>query len=179
MKTDWSKIKGYVKSEFSPPFGKVDAGHEWDMCPELIEAMVEIRDEIKRLYGDAKVIVHYNGGYAVDGHSKRSLHYKGRACDFHALVPDPESKVPNHFRRLSAVELALIVYNKTTERFGIGIYSWGVHLDYRYGVDGVKPAVWYEKAQGDYVFMQPLKFTVCLLEAIKAHPEILESGPRV
>ena len=137
---DWDNVEGFSKHEFAPP--EADRSMEWDMSSKLIFTMQAIREKAIRIYGrGTKLIVHRNGGFSIQGHSETSLHYKGLAVDFHIIVPRGT---------LHPLKQAGLIYDITDSRYGLGVYTWGCHLDYReYSDKG--PAVWFYDGD-DYHF---------------------------
>jgi len=89
---NWGNIEGFSKREFAPP---EEPDHKWDMHPALLTHLVNMRESgLDRFDGEFRMLIHANGGYSIDGHSKSSLHYGiesdtlngirlGRAVDFH------------------------------------------------------------------------------------------------
>ena len=167
---NWENVIGFAKHEFQPPGG--DKLIEFEMNVELIEALQEVRTTAERLYGFARSIIHRNGGFSIKGHAEDSLHYKGRAADFHVEVrKDRDSP----WRRISPIELGCICYELTCAHFGLGIYKWGVHLDYRRGIMGRTPAVWFQAANGQYHFKPWGEFYKVIYEAVDDNAELLDT----
>ena len=98
-----------------------------------------------RVAVDNPMIIHPNGGYASSGHSTGSLHYEGRAVDFHFKYN------PISLRRVIAAAIKCGLH-------GIGIYPYwtpkpgGFHLDNR---PGGRFNVWYRNEAGVYVYLFP------------------------
>ena len=176
----WGAVEGFCKHEFAPP-EDLDMKNEmwqWDMNYLLILILQAIRIEAKRMYGNSKVIIHKNGGFSYTGHAKTSLHYQGRAVDFHISVPDdvnPELPPTGLWRRLSVADTAILVYDQVTgSDYGIGLYSWGVHLDNRAGVSGRTDATWFRDNDGEYHFQRFNGFFTTLGNAISDNGKLTE-----
>lgn len=100
--------------------------------PYLIDILNRYGEYLHNTYG-AKIALH--NAYSTSGHSKKSQHYKGNACDIHVVGID-----------LFTAWLASLRFPFT----GIGIYpEWnnpGLHLDVRYldriNRQPVKKAMW-------------------------------------
>jgi len=92
--------------------------------PELLVLMQGIRTFIGE---EVNGYIHINNAYDLTGHSKKSQHFLGKACDFY--VGNVDFKV--------AIDLILefIVNNHVSDKVGFGIYlDWktrGFHLDTR------------------------------------------------
>jgi len=159
---DWSGVVGFKKEEFKPlgidepmPGGTV-ALAEWDMHSRLIHKLertrVKAAEEVPG--GRIQIVIKPNGGYAVTGHSDRSLHRGvvwerrqgvmfGRAADFSIQERDP---VVSTWETWPWVRQAILVHSICGPEWGIGIYPhWkdpGLHLDWRgpgYTEDGSPP----------------------------------------
>jgi hypothetical protein len=85
-----------------------------------------LRKAIRELDPKATVVVHV--GFATDGHSKNSQHYKGYAIDFH---------FETNIRYDAQVDLVIYTLRKLQvhSRVGLGLYpDWsspGFHIDSR------------------------------------------------
>lgn len=140
--TDWNLVEGFKKQEFAPP-GMIESGMKfWDMHEDLITELEWIRGRAIDCYGRARVIIHENGGYAVEGHSPSSLHYLGRAADFHI---ENFSEKHNCWVLVPWVDQFLFVYpSLEKDSWGLGLHpEWnnkGFHLGYSLGVRA--SAVW-------------------------------------
>jgi len=92
------------------------------------------------------MIIHHNGGYARDGHSRKSMHYFGRAVDFHF----------KHNRNISTRKL--IVCAIQAGLCGIGLYPYwepspgGFHLDNR---EAGRCNIWWRDEDGRYHYIFP------------------------
>ena len=109
----WKAIKEY----FSPDeLGK----NSYDgMQDEFLLSLYRFRVAI-----GIPMIIHVGGGFAVKGHSTKSMHYRGRAVDFHF---GGNTNISVRRAIVTAINSGL---------FGIGIYpEWkpklGFHLDSR------------------------------------------------
>ena len=177
----WGTVQGFCKHEFAPPEDLEQRDNEtwdWDMDYLLMLILQEIREEAKRMYGNAKVIIHRNGGFSYTGHAKTSLHYQGRAVDFHISVPDdvnPELQPTGDWHRLSVADTAVLVYGQVSgSNHGIGLYSWGIHLDNREGVSGRTDATWFRDDDGEYHFQRFKDFFITLGNAISDNGKLTE-----
>ncbi len=132
---DWDGIKYFKEEEFRPPGYK--AGFTVGMGFLL-------KLDILRSQIGLPITVHKNGGFAVSGHSKNSLHYMGLAADVN--ISDANGAV------MDIVHQALLVYKWTF--LSIGIYNcWdslggsghlpGLHLDDRTAI-GLPKKVWFQ-----------------------------------
>jgi hypothetical protein len=149
----WDAVEGFSKKEFAPP---EEVKGDWDMNVNLIDTLVQLRKKGKQKYGDEfRVMIHHNGGYSVDGHSKTSLHYQGRAVDFHMEHYSDNHKCWALVPWLDQVILLRPLLDGFEEDFGIGLHpNWnqqGFHLDFRRG-SGRSGAVWWDKS-GKYINM--------------------------
>ena len=125
-KDDWKQIK-----YFSP---KENWGDPEQMSFELLRRLDGLRE-----FCSHRIIIHC--GYAIDGHTKNSQHYLGRATDFHIIG------------------VTLINQYLLAERFnfgGIGIYpEWnnpGLHCDVRHK-DSEKPQDRWVRINGRYTIL--------------------------
>ena len=114
----WSKIEYFKRSEFACKCGEYCGG--FPVEPD--EKMVRYADAIrKKLNSPLRV----NSGIRCNRHNenvggaKRSQHMLGTACDLGA----PEGVSPKEM-----ADIAELVIGNTG---GIGIYSWGIHIDSR------------------------------------------------
>ena len=142
MALNWDGIEGFSKNEFAPP---VKPDHDWEMHPEIMDALSSIRRLGIYKYKDFRILIHTNGGYSVDGHSKKSLHYQGRASDFHM-----EHYSDNHkcWALVPWLDQVMLLNQAVSgENYGVGLHpNWnqqGFHLDYRLGIKG--GAVWWDR----------------------------------
>ena len=78
MERDWSRIAHFKREEWGRHVEQVDWG--------LIVAMDRFRSLV-----DAPVVIHE--AWADSGHSPDSLHYRGRAVDFHVQTGRPFAEV--------------------------------------------------------------------------------------
>ena len=173
---EWDKVTGFTKKEFEPPY---DVDHEWDMHPTLIKRLEIIRASGMELYRQFRVIIHENGGYSTQGHSKTSLHYGdnpakeygitkrvGLAVDFHC---EHWSEKHKSWALVPWMDQVFLIYPELSRfEWGIGLHpEWnasGFHLDYRAGVR--PPAVWWKK-DGLYRSYPFEKFTTALEDVIE------------
>jgi hypothetical protein len=160
----WDQVEGFVRHEFAPPHPH---GGDWDMDASLIFMLGAIRKRAIKRRTNAQVIIHKNGGFAYEGHASKSLHYKGRAVDFHINVPRETqgNDLTVEWERMPVIELAVIVYEMTDDRYGLGVYSWGVHLDYRADVEDRTDATWYRDLSGEYHFSRHKDFYITIAGA--------------
>jgi uncharacterized protein YcbK (DUF882 family) len=104
---DWTKIKHFRPEEWRQDASKVDWG--------LVRAM----DRLRELVG-APIIIHE--AWAVSGHGENSLHYSGKAVDFHVAGNRPFAE-------------DLLCVLSIPEFLGVGWYpEWkhpGFHVDIR------------------------------------------------
>jgi len=148
----WDQVEGFVRHEFAPPHPHDD---DWDMDASLIFMLGAIRKRAIRKHGiGTTVIVHPNGGFAYDGHASKSLHYRGRAVDFHINLGDKDNVSRG---TLNPIRQAGLIYDLTDNRYGLGVYTWGCHLDYREGVEDRTDATWFYDGEG-YRFERYDKF---------------------
>ena len=183
---NWNGIEGFSKGEFAPP---EDIGIDWDMHQKLINKLVELREtSLPKYDGKFRVLVHENGGFAVDGHSEKSLHYGdpaapegaikiGRAVDFHM---EHYSIKHNCWALVPWLEQAMLLYPLLDEDcWGVGLYpNWnqqGFHLDYRLGVRDA--AVWWTKPVGGYKGYAFDCFSEALMDVLK-NKFMVEEGQR-
>jgi hypothetical protein len=113
----WASIWHFKPEEFAAP-------EEPASGLKMNFAVVRTLDDLREKSGHP-IVVHQNGGFSFRGHCDGSLHYSGRAIDFHFDWPD-----------LMLRQQAMLVFGMG--RFcGIGIYpEWnhpGFHVDMRYG----------------------------------------------
>lgn len=136
-----------IKDMFSPvEFGE---GAEEGMKDDYLIKLYRFRTAI-----DNPMNIHQNGGFSRDGHSKDSMHYQGRAIDFHFKYN------PVSLRKLiiTAVKCGL---------HGIGIYPYwkpfpgGFHLDDR---EGGRFNIWRRNEKGIYHYMFPYDIAESLEE---------------
>lgn len=116
--TFWDEIKHFKRSEFACKCGKYCNGFP----AEPAEATVKAVDEIRRRLG---VPVTISSGLRCKTHNanvggvSNSQHLTGIAADLHSSATPAKMK-----------EVAEAVLGKTG---GIGLYSWGIHVDTRAG----------------------------------------------
>lgn len=173
---NWGAIEGFKEEEFLPPENPKKLNTKMNL--DLIEKIVLIRKKAIEKYGFARIIINKNGGFSFNGHSKSSLHYRGRAIDFYievGLISHTQNGIGlKEYRRLSQVESAILCYENTDKNFGIGVYSWGIHLDYRKGVGDRTDAVWFRSSKdGQYHFHAYRHFEFMIADAITDLPEFL------
>ena len=65
---NWTSVKHFTQKEFGPDHTKV--------APELVRLL----DDIRTL-AEVPVLIHCS--WSLAGHSAKSYHYTGQACDFH------------------------------------------------------------------------------------------------
>lgn len=130
----WEIMDEYFSpNEFGP-------GAEEGMQDDFLLSLFKFRVAM-----DNPMIIHPNGGYATSGHSANSLHYEGRAVDFHFKY----NPVPLRRVTVAAIRCGL---------YGIGIYPhWnpkpgGFHVDDR---AGGRFNMWYRNEAGVYVYLFP------------------------
>ena len=153
----WDSVEGFVKHEFEPP--EAERNGDWDMEYLLIVLLEQLRRRVVLNYGmGSTVIIHKNGGFSYSGHSEKSLHYKGRAVDFHINAVSRGTLHP--------VKQASMIYDLTNEDFGIGIYTWGCHLDFRFGCNDRTDAVWFQDAEGNYNYQRYKDFHRTVVDAM-------------
>lgn len=118
MKNIWNMIEGFTPKE--------DWGSAENMNGFTLMLLSFLRKRIREKDPEARVYIH--AGFARDGHSKNSQHYKGNAVDFH-FVTSMSYPLQIQFMLDSLKELQ--VHNKV----GFGIYpDWnspGFHIDDR------------------------------------------------
>lgn len=172
---NWEAISGFSKREFEPST-KVDIA--WDMHPRLVDMLCKLRDHGMSRYNNRfRVMIHHNGGFAVDGHSATSLHYGdpespegavkvGRAVDFHC-----EHWSENHecWVLVPFLDQVLLLHPLLDDNgWGVGIHpDWnndGFHLDYRMGVRS--PDVWWKK-DGLYRSYPFYRFSEALMDCLE------------
>jgi hypothetical protein len=163
----WETVVGFSKNEFAPP--EPVAG-DWDMNINLIDTLVELRNRGNQKYGgEFRILIHNNGGFSVDGHSKTSLHYKGRAVDFHMEHYSDTHKCWALVPWIDQVVLLRTLLDGQEQDFGVGLHpNWnnqGFHLDYRNGA-GKNGAVWWDKG-GKYVTMSWTHFGECVIDVLR------------
>ena len=117
--TGWDKIRYFKKSEFKCKCG----GKYCNGYPEDIDMdMVRIADEIRHRIGKP---IPVNSGLRCAKHNARvggvsnSQHRYGTACD----LGKPSGVTP--------AKMAAIAEDIMGNTGGIGIYSWGIHIDTR------------------------------------------------
>lgn len=134
---DWNDIKYFKEEEFRPP------GHKGNF---IVGMGFLYKLDLLRSQIGTPIRVHKNGGYALNGHSKNSLHYMGLAADVNILG---SSGAP-----MDVIQQALLVYKWTF--LSIGIYcDWGqdsghvpgLHLDDRTAINLPKK-VWFQDHAG-------------------------------
>lgn len=190
---DWSAMVGFSKQEFEP----ADRGVEvpsWDMHSRLIHKLERIRFKVIGETPDVRIriVIKDNSGYAVTGHSKRSLHrgviwerrqgvHFGRAADFSIQEQD---QVASAWETWPWIRQAILVHSLCGEEWGIGIYPhWkdpGLHLDWRgpgYTEGGERkeitdrtPAVWTRDPAGEYKFYQFKNFWKLISDLCRDYP---------
>ena len=169
MVINWASVQGFSKAEFRPPVRpgthEIDDA-DWDMQPGIIDALGLIRVMGMYKYGKFRVIIHANGGYAVDGHSKGSFHYKGRASDFHM---EHFSAKHECWALVPWIEQMMILHNSVSGNdYGVGLHpNWinrGFHLDHRLGVKA--GAVWWQK-DGKYQFYKHEDFGMAVTDVLR------------
>ena len=105
---------------------------------------------------DTPMIINPNGGFSTRGHSPTSLHYSGRAVDFHFTKDIPLRRVI-----VAAIKSGL---------HGIGLYPYwnnmGFHLDNR---TGNKFNIWVRDKNNVYRYIFPTNIP----EYLKGYREIL------
>jgi hypothetical protein len=125
----------YFKDE---EFG--DGGRE-GMQDEFLESLLRFRIAM-----DNPIIIHPNGGFSRDGHSRKSYHYMGRAVDFH------------FYNNKNISTRKLIVTAAQAGLCGIGLYPYwspypgGYHLDNR-GAGAFN--IWWRDEFGKYHYVFP------------------------
>lgn len=117
----WKDIRYFTREEFRCTCGKCGG---FPMEPE--ETMVRVVDEIRHRAGVPVTIVDSGGSgircpehNAEVGGVPNSEHLYGRAADLHSKLPPAEL-----YRIAEEVTAEMI-----PGRGGIGLYSWGVHVD--------------------------------------------------
>lgn len=115
----WDYIEGFSRSE---NWGDPDKLNGF-----LLLALSAVRHLYREEYDpDAVFIVHY--AYDLEGHVKKSEHYRGNAVDFH---------IKTKLNYLDQINALLDIFEKLqiTDRVGFGIYpDWnnpGFHFDCR------------------------------------------------
>ena len=85
-----------------------------------------VRKSIRYYDPNAYIVVH--AGYATDGHTAKSQHYRGNAVDFHIVTEIPYDIVVGYL-------LAIFKELQVSDKIGFGIYpDWnspGFHIDTR------------------------------------------------
>lgn len=115
---DWADIKYFSKKEFACKCGKYCDGYP----AEIDLGMVKIADAIRERLG---VPIGVNSGLRCRAHNSAvggatsSQHLYGTAAD----LAKPSGVKP--------AEMAAIAEDIMGDRGGIGIYSWGIHVDNR------------------------------------------------
>lgn len=183
---DWSAVLGFSKQEFKPLGVLAPDASDWDMHARLIHKLERIRTAAiaEEPVVQIRIVIKPNGGYAVTGHSGRSLHrgvswerrrgvHFGRAADFSIQEQD---RLDSIWQTWPWIRQAILVHSLCGEEWGIGIYPhWkdpGLHLDWRgpgytqedlpgRNPDGERkeitdrtPAVWTRDPVGEYKFYQ-------------------------
>jgi hypothetical protein len=172
----WKDVEGFSKREFAPP---EEPDHKWDMHPTLLTHLVNMRENgLDRFNGEFRILVHANGGYSTDGHSKSSLHYGieadtlngirlGRAVDFHCENFSENHKCWVIVNWIDQLMLLRESIGGDDEHFGVGLHpNWnqqGFHFDYRVGARG--GAVWWSK-DGKYKTYQPEYFGEAVMDCL-------------
>ena len=116
--TVWDEIKYFKKPEFACKCGKYCDGYP----AEIDMNMVKIADEIRSRIGKP---IHINSGLRCKTHNanvggvSNSQHLLGTACDLGC----PSGCTPT--------QMASIAEEIMGDTGGIGIYSWGIHIDTR------------------------------------------------
>lgn len=116
--TFWDEIKYFKKQEFSCKCGKYCNGYPVDIDMN----MVKIADEIRSRIGKP---IHINSGLRCKTHNanvggvSNSQHLFGNAADLGC---------PSGF---TPTQMASIAEDVMGDTGGIGIYSWGIHIDTR------------------------------------------------
>jgi hypothetical protein len=136
---DWNDIKYFSEDDFRPVGfkGGFNMGTGFLLKLDILGSQI-----------GCPIMVHKNGGFAVSGHSRNSLHYMGLAADVNIC---DASGAP-----MDVVQQALLVYKWTF--LSIGIYScWdsldepghlpGLHLDDRTAI-GQPKKVWFQGPAG-------------------------------
>ena len=117
-RTVWDEIKYFKKQEFACKCGKYCNGYPVDIDMN----MVKIADEIRSRIGKP---IHINSGLRCKTHNanvggvSNSQHLFGKAADLGC----PPGCTP--------AQMASIAEEIMGETGGIGIYSWGIHIDTR------------------------------------------------
>lgn len=131
----WNNVKEYFKPE---EFG---VGARQGMQDDFLMSLYDFRDKM-----DNAMIIHQNGGFSTSGHSRKSMHYMGRAVDFHF----------KHNKNISTRKL--IVTAIQAGLCGIGIYPYwspypgGFHLDNR---ETGRFNIWWRDEDGKYHYIFP------------------------
>ena len=116
--TVWDEIKYFKKPEFACKCGKYCDGYP----AEIDMNMVKIADEIRSRIGKP---IHINSGLRCKTHNanvggvSNSQHLFGNAADLGC----PSGCTP--------IQMASIAEDVMGDTGGIGIYSWGIHIDTR------------------------------------------------
>lgn len=117
----WQSIRYFTRAEFRCPCGRCGG---FPVEPE--ETLVRVVDEIRHRAGVPVTIVDSGGSgvrcpehNAEVGGVANSEHLYGRAADLHSKLPPAEL-----YRIAGEVTAELI-----PGRGGIGLYSWGIHVD--------------------------------------------------
>lgn len=136
MNVIWKDIKNFSPTEKG--FGGIDYANRIDSL--LMEKMDHLRD-----YVDRKIIIH--AGYAIKGHSPNSMHYIGRALDFH--IEDLS---------VSEMFIAALRFRFT----GIGVYPYwnnpGLHCDNRLKNAQQASSFWWRNKEKLYLPIHLLDF---------------------
>lgn len=148
---DWSDIKYFTEEEFRP----ADYDGDFNMGMGFLLKLDTLRSQI-----DSPVVIHKNGGFAVKGHSRNSLHYRGLAADLHIGAG-------NSTRPRDALQQAILAYKWSF--LSIGIYPFwnspGLHLDDRTAI-GLPKTVWFQDRAGIYHYYPYDDFHRCLRDLV-------------
>lgn len=136
---DWTDIKYFSEDDFRPDGfeGGFNMGMGFLLKLDILGSQI-----------GCPIAVHKNGGFAVSGHSKKSLHCMGLAADVNI---SNASGAP-----MDVVQQALLAYKWTFLSIGI-YYCWdspdepghlpGLHLDDRTAI-GRSKKVWFQDPAG-------------------------------
>lgn len=141
---DWADIKYFTEKDFRLP-GFKDC---FNMGMGFLLKLDILRSQI-----GLPITVQKNGGFAISGHSKNSLHYMGLAADMN--ISD-STGAP-----MDVVQQALLIYKWTFLSMGIyfcrdpqgdSAHLPGLHLDDRTAI-GLPKKVWFQDpAQNEHVY---------------------------
>ncbi len=132
----WEAVQNFTIQELNPKGLPLSPEIEYNLGT-LAEGLQHLRDFANRAL-NRPIAIHVNAGYAKNGHSSRSQHYRGLAADI--VIYDRErDRIPIWEQYQIAVRHGLFR--------GIGVYPYwhrpGLHVDL-----GPKRGHWWEPPEG-------------------------------